>query len=161
MLRSALTLIMLTALASPVWAQPDTHGKGSGGHGNKPPGGALFNAPMKRLAKRLDLSAEQQAKLTTVRSDYTASIAKQWAEVKRIKGKMRALWTSGDVPKKADVQALQSQMRANRMPIADKMVDAKLRAIAILTPEQRRQMASMHGGGKGKGKGKGKGSRTR
>lgn len=160
MLRTSTLILTASLLAAPAFA--DHHGDGKGGekggqHGMRPPGGPIFNAPMKRLKNRLGLSEAQASKLKTIRGDYKAAIDKDWAAVKAIKKQMRALWSSGTVPKKQAVLTLQSKMHGHRMAIASAMVDARIAALEVLEPGQRRILGKMHGKKKGQHEGKGKG----
>lgn len=177
MLRTTTLILTASLLALPAFADHHRGGHGQKGgpgghHGKRPPGGAIFNAPMERLSDKLGLSDKQEADLKQVRASYKAAIEKDWAAVKGIKKQMRELWGSGMVPKKQAVLTLQAKMRTHRVRIAEQMVDAKIRALQILEPGQRRILGKMHGkkkGGPGKGmgrkmgdgKGPGKGKRQR
>lgn len=153
-------LLALT-MSAVAWAQPGPKGRGRGPEGDRGPrrpGGMLLNAPMDRLTQRLDLTDEQRARLEEVRKRYVAATEADWAEVRRLRGEMQKLWTSGEVPTKKAVQSLRTEMMSHRTKVMDAMVDARIEALTALRPEQRKQLAPGPGRGGGRGRGRGPGS---
>jgi Spy/CpxP family protein refolding chaperone len=123
-------------------AGPARSGMGPGA-GDRGPGGPLLRRPLQVLAAQLELTDEQKTTIAEARARFARDTAEAWREVASIRGEMRELWTSGDVPNKPEVMALQARMRAHRVDIAERSVDARIEILEALTAEQRAQLKSV------------------
>jgi len=141
----AFSVALLSVAA--VGAQPKAGGHSKGPH---VPGGPLLNQPDQRLADGLDLSEVQRAKVSEIRARFRAEIESDAEAARRIRSELRALWSSGDVPARDAVQALQSKMHAHRMAMADASIDARIAILKVLTPEQRKRVAELKGDRRGR-----------
>jgi Spy/CpxP family protein refolding chaperone len=131
-------------------------GNGPGaGEGTAWPGGPGAGKGAGRWAAELNLTKEQQDKLSELRK-------RQWAETKPLRDEMyqkrqemRQLWAN---PSADDVTitAKQKELNALQQKMQEKMVQFKLEQRRVFTPEQLNKMKDLpQGFGKGRGHGKG------
>lgn len=130
-----LTLWTASLLPNPASAQ-------NGAHGQRP-GGALLHQDLSSMAERLKLTDEQKSQIHAIRARFAADTEADWKASRDVRQRMHALWTSGDVPEKKDVVALQTEMRTHRMAMADRAVDARIEVLKVLTREQRLELAEI------------------
>ena len=125
--------------------------------------GPGITAGTARWASYLDLTKEQQGKLTALRK-------RQWEEIKPLRDQMyqkrqelRGLYTNSATDD-ATIIAKQKELNLLRQQMQDRMVQFKIEQRKIFTPEQLSKLKEMpygHGrgacGGYGRGRGYGRG----
>ena len=107
------------------------------------------------LLSELNLTEEQEGKMTALRDSQRKDMAPIRTEMLRKRAELQLLWLE-DKPDGEKIKAKQKEMRETKGRIQDKMTDFRLAVHSILTPEQRsRFMASrfnkMRGFGRGMG----------
>jgi Spy/CpxP family protein refolding chaperone len=157
------SLIALVALLSVA----DANARGRGHRGCK---GGRAGQGFKAFAK-LDLSAEQQQKITELRTKMIESMAGTRTELDAKRGELQSLW-SAERPDRGAILAKQAEMDLLRQKLRTSRVDQRLAVMEILTTEQRAKFKAIRGkgfggkcmggcmgpcGGKGHGHGRGPG----
>jgi len=89
--------------------------------------------------QQLDLTAEQQAKLDTIRARSKKTAEPIRAEVKQLREKMRAEWMQ-QKPGKATLLSLHKKINGLNQKLAEQRISDRLEMISILTPAQRSKM---------------------
>ena len=127
------------------------HGKHHGKRGGK-------GHMMKRMAKKLNLTAEQQASLKTLREESKAASQPLREQMKALRTEMKALdTTSADYDSQVAVLA-DKKANLTRQSFIQKSA-ARQKFAAVLTAEQREMMKEMKSNRKGKRGGKHGGKR--
>jgi Spy/CpxP family protein refolding chaperone len=124
------------------------HGQGQGpGQG---PGAGPGNCP--GCEGTLNLTPEQQTQMKELRQKHFDEMAPVREEMFKLRQELRALWAKPGVTKE-EIQAKTQQMNQYRDQMQDKMVEHRLEAQKLLTPDQ----ISAMGAGPGKGRRGGRG----
>ncbi len=129
------TLVLVAALAMPVFAHDRGWGKGRG----------IGIGPAGRLAPYygniLNLTPEQSAKLKELREQHEKDILPLKNELVAKRAELRNLWLQSD-PDEAAIKAKQQEINDLRNNLQDKITEYRLEVGKILTPEQRAQLQS-------------------
>jgi Spy/CpxP family protein refolding chaperone len=106
-----------------------------------------------------NLTPEQQTQMRELRQKHFEEMAPVREEMFKLRQELRALWAKPEVTKQ-EIQAKTQQMNQLRDQMQDKMIEHKLEAQKLLTPEQISAMGAgpRKGGRGGKGFGPGRGS---
>ena len=143
------TVIAVFALAAYVFA----FGPGGGrGHGE----GACYGGEVAALSK-LDLTAEQTAKVNALREAHLKDIKPLRDKMFIKRGDLKLLWLQTN-PDKDRIMAAQKEIRTLRDQMQDKMTAYRLEVLNVLTPEQKEKLKSLkmkRGFGPGMGGGRG------
>jgi Spy/CpxP family protein refolding chaperone len=149
-------LLLLTAFVLPADAY---RGEGRG-HG-------FCNGKDLTAVPGLNLTAEQKAKITDLKTAYLKDIKPLQDKMYSKAGDLRLLWLE-KTPDEAKIRATEKEVRALRDQIHDKSTDYRWATYKVLTPEQQallkenkaagRCFGPGHGNGMGPGKGPGMGS---
>ena len=111
------------------------------------------------LYGKLNLTADQKARIETLRNAYLRDIKPFQDQMFSKRGDLKLLWLQTS-PDKEKILAVQKDIRAIRDKIQDKAVAHRVDAFNILTPEQREKVKAFLGGhGAGHGRGGGMGER--
>jgi periplasmic protein CpxP/Spy len=112
-----------------------------------------------RAAEALGLSADQQKQLADLRTKVDDELAPVRAQLEAKHKELWDLWTAPN-PDRNAILAKQAEIEPLRQRVQAAMVDFRLAALKVLTPEQRTKAQSLvaqHGGGFGPGAGPGPG----
>jgi Spy/CpxP family protein refolding chaperone len=111
------------------------------------------------LYGKLNLTAEQKAKIETLRNAFFRDIKPLQDQIFSKRGDLKLLWLQAN-PDKEKILAVQRDIRAIRDQIQDKAVAHRVDAFNILTPEQKEKANAFFGGhGPGHSMGEGRGER--
>jgi periplasmic protein CpxP/Spy len=143
------TLIAL-GLAVVVLAATFAYAGGPGFGPGKGPGNCAGNCGA------ANLTSEQQAKMQELRQQHHNEIAPLRDNVVRLRQDLRALWSNPTLDSAA-IQEKTKEMNALRDQMQDKMVEFRLQARNLLTPDQIQAMGAGCGQGPGRGPGRGPG----
>lgn len=147
----ATVLVFLAVAVSPVLAQ---RGRGYGPGGGWGPGNGLCSD---QAASRLNLTAEQKAKIDELRVSHLKETKSLQDKMHIKRGDLRLLWLEKS-PDQEKIAATQKDIRSLRDQLEDKRTAYRLEVNKVLTPEQQVQLRSAcPGGGFGPGQGKGAG----
>jgi len=103
----------------------------------------------------LNLTPEQQTQMRDLRQKHFDEMTPVREEMFKLRQDLRALWANPQA-KAEDIQAKTKEMNALRDQMQDKMVEHRLEARKLLTPDQISAMGAGPGkGGKGGRGGKG------
>lgn len=111
------------------------------------------------LAADLNLTAEQSGKLQSLQETYLKEITPLQNRMFAARSEMRLLWNSAD-PDRDQIAAKQKAIAELNNQLEEKAIAYRLDCRAVLTPEQRSQMAAAGpnmGTGRGSGMGDGMG----
>lgn len=140
-----LTVILFAALAaSPAFA------RGWGGQMGPGYGGDFTSAP------GLNLTAEQKARIDTLRITFLNDIKPLQDSLYNKQGDMKLLWLERN-PDQAKITALQNEIRALRDQIQDRATNHRLTVLNTLTPAQQETLRAYGYGPAGRGFGPGMG----
>jgi Spy/CpxP family protein refolding chaperone len=142
LLASLFVTVLLASLGTPparARAGPEPVAASSG---SRRPGGVLLNAPMERLAPQLGLTEPQRSEIEAIRNAYIEKTQDDVTAARRLRDDLHEMWTSGEVPNKRAVMKLHEEMQTHRARLMDHMVDAKLQAVEVLEPRQRKRLSS-------------------
>jgi Spy/CpxP family protein refolding chaperone len=154
-------MIVLTALLLvTAFVMPASAYRGEGrGHG-------FCNGKDLTAVPGLNLTAEQKAKITDLKTAYLKDIKPLQDKMHSKAGDLRLLWLE-KTPDEAKIRATEKEVRALRDQIHDKSTDYRWAAYKVLTSDQQallkenkasgRCFGPGHGAGKGMGQGKGPG----
>jgi len=140
-------LVFLAVAVSPVLAQ---RGRGYG------PGGG-WGTCGDPAQSRLNLTAEQKAKIDDLRLSYLKETKSLQDKMQSKRGDLRLLWLEKN-PDQEKIAATQKEIRSLRDQLQDKRTAYRLEVNKVLTPEQQAQLRSACPGGFGPGYGPGKGA---
>lgn len=147
-----LVAVMFLGVSYTYAARGQGFGPGQGSGTGQGPGSrvGLANCP---------LTAEQQTQMRELRQKHFEEMAPVREEMFKLRQELRALWAKPEVTKQ-EIQAKTQQMNQLRDQMQDKMIEHKLEAQKLLTPEQISAMGAgpRKGGRGGKGFGPGRGS---
>jgi Spy/CpxP family protein refolding chaperone len=104
----------------------------------------------------LELTPGQKAELSAMRDAQFAETQDLRAKMFAQRDEVRKLWLE-PTPDQAKIVAAQQEMRNLRDRLQDKMTEFRLKALNILTPEQREKMQAAASAGRGFGPGRGMG----
>ena len=111
------------------------------------------------LYSKLNLSADQKARIETLRNALLRDIKPLQDQMFSKRGDLKLLWLQTN-PDKEKILAVQRDIRAIRDKIEDKAVAHRVDVFNILTPEQQEKARAFAGGhGPGPGMGEGRGER--
>ena len=148
------TLVALGLVAVMLVGVSYTYARGPGfGPGQGPgqgPGAGAGNCP--GCGGALNLTPEQQTQMRGLRQKHFDEMAPVREEMFKLRQELRALWAKPEVTKE-EIQAKTQQMNQLRDQMQDKMIEHKLEAQKLLTPEQ----ISAMGAGPDKGRRGGRG----
>ncbi len=153
-LLAVVTMVLFLAVAvSPVLAQ---RGWGPGGGRGSDSGWGPGGGPCGYLtSSNSNLTAEQQAKIDTLRASQLKEVKPLQDEMFRKRGDLRLLWLEKN-PDQEKIAATQKEIRSLRDQIYDKGTAYRLEVNKVLTPEQQSQFRNAcPGGGFGPGYGRG------
>jgi len=123
------------------------------------PGAARQQEGMYALYGKLNLTADQKARIETLRNAHLRDMKPFQDQMFSKRGDLKLLWLQTS-PDKEKIVAVQKDIRAIRDKIQDKAVAHRVDAYNILTPEQQEKVKAFSGGhGSGIGMGKGRGER--
>lgn len=117
-----------------------------------------MNAPMEKVAERLQLTDEQAAQVEAIRSRFKADAEASRTEMKAMRKEMKALWKAPDGPDRPAILARFEAMHALKGQLKRMAINARLDIMELLTPEQREQAAQARRRGR-RGRGAGRGDR--
>ncbi|MEN6321598.1 MAG: Spy/CpxP family protein refolding chaperone [Syntrophaceae bacterium] len=153
-----ITLFVVTAFAAAAFAFGPGWGRGHGG--------GYCNGPNDAALSNLNLTAEQTAKINTLREAHLKDVKPLQDKMFSKRGELRLLWLQTN-PDENKINATQKEIRNLRDQMQDKMTAYRLNVLKILTPEQQAQLKSsrlgrgfghgMRGGGGWQGGGPGDG----
>ena len=146
-----LTIIMAVVLFAALVSTPAMAQRGWGGHMGPAYGGDFTNAP------GLNLTAEQKAKIDSLREAFLKDIKPLQDHLYSKKGDMKLLWLEKN-PDQAKIVALQKEITALRGQIQDKALTHRLAVMNTLTPAQQDTLRTYGPMGRGMGTGAGYGS---
>ncbi len=155
-------LLIVLAGAGLATAQGMGHGKGmgSGPHGGFGDGDSEFGPGhrLEMMAKRLDLSDDQQASIKKIFEDGRKDGLEKRKELMRLRNEMQGEMLK-DTPSEKTVLSINDKMGALKTEMKALRLKTRLAVRQELTPEQRDQMLAMggHGGQGGFGKKGGRG----
>ena len=139
-------IVFLAMVSSPALAQ-----RGWGGHMGPAYGGDFTNVP------GLNLTAEQKAKIDTLRDAFVKDVKPLEDQMFSKKGDLRLLWQEKN-PDQAKITAKQKEIRALRDQIQDKALNYRFTVLNTLTPEQQDTLRTNGPMGRGFGPGMGPGA---
>lgn len=122
------------------------------GNGDGMGGGRKHMQKLEKAAERLNLTADQKAKIKALRDQFKTAHQSTFAEMKSLKAQIKAAGKGTDQAK-----ALREQMKAKMESLRPAQEQLHQQILAILTPEQRAQMEQMKAERKQKGGKRGKG----
>lgn len=146
-----LVAVMLVGVSYTYAARGQGFGPGQGPGAGQGPGSGPGAGPRAGLAN-CPLTAEQQTQMRELRQKHFDEMAPVREEMFKLRQELRALWAKPGVTKE-EIQAKTQQMNQFRDQMQDKMVEHRLEAQKLLTPEQ----ISAMGAGPGKGRRGGRG----
>jgi Spy/CpxP family protein refolding chaperone len=112
-------------------------GMGQGmGHG---PG---MRGPGVDRLEALGLDASQQKQVEELRAEHQKSVEPARAKLQTLRTELRALWQA-ERPERNTILAKQDEMEKQRAQLREARVDLRLAIQKLLTPEQRKQAASL------------------
>ena len=88
-----------------------------------------------KIAKQLNLTADQETRLKQIRQDYLTATASTRQRLRSLMAQMPALWAQNP-PDAGAVKSLLDQMDPLRTELRDAGIDYAVRAFAVLTPDQ-------------------------
>ena len=146
----ALRLLAATALIGLAGAAVQTAHAAPGGMGKHDGMGAMggrgmgMEGPghMGRLLDRVGASAEQKAQIKSIMEAAHTELKPVHAQLKALHAQSAALFTQPNVDANA-AEAARLQMQALHNQAGKRMLQAKIEASRVLTPEQRNKMADM------------------
>ena len=133
------------------------HGRGFDGKG---PGGPFRSPHGAHMAKALNLSTEQQAKIEDLRKEMEQDIASLRAALEEKEKRLFELWNAAS-PNRVAILAADAEIAPLRQKIHQREIEFRLDVLGILTPAQRAEHQQMmkdrgdHGHGFGPGWGMG------
>ena len=146
-------LSLMTAFVAPDAA---ADGPGAGRHHRERGAG---------LCERLECTDAQRAKIDAIRAEHREELADERAEAKRLRAALKAERTAAS-PDPKKIASLEAELDGLKAAMKQARAETRTEISAVLTPEQRAQLAASkaerkgkgkaHRKGKGKGKGKGK-----
>ncbi|HYA13218.1 MAG TPA: Spy/CpxP family protein refolding chaperone [Syntrophales bacterium] len=143
------TVLAVMALAAYAFAVGPGMERGRGG-------GACYGGEIMALSK-LDLTAEQTAKVNALREAHLRDIKPLRDKMFIKRGDLKLLWLQTN-PDKDKIMAAQKEIRTLRDQMQDKMTAYRLEVLKVLTPEQREKLKALkmrHGFGPCMGGGRG------
>jgi zinc resistance-associated protein len=111
------------------------------------------------LYGKLNLTAEQKARIETLRNAHLRDIKPLQDQMFSKRGDLKLLWLQTD-PDKEKILAVQKDIRAIRDQMQDKAVVHRVDVFNILTPEQKEKAKAFFGHGPGPGMWGGKEERS-
>lgn len=124
-------VLLVAAMTAPVFARGSGWGKG---HGMKPGWGMEDCAVLK-----LDLTAEQSAKIQTLREAHLKEMVSPRNRLFSKRAELKALWTQVE-PDKDKIMAKQKEISELRDQIRKKKTDYRFEIRKVLTPEQQAKL---------------------
>jgi len=150
-----LVAVMLVGVSYP-YARGPGFGPGQGQGPGQGPGAGSGNCP--GCGGALNLTPEQQTQMRELRQKHFDEMAPVREEMFKLRQELRGLWAKPGVAKE-EIQAKTQQMNQLRDQMQDKMVEHRLEAQKLLTPDQISAMGAGPGkggrGGRGFGPGRG------
>jgi Spy/CpxP family protein refolding chaperone len=124
-----IALVGTTLVAFAAFAQGRPDGpKGHGGHG-----GEMRHQMIEKLAKRLNITDEQKAKIKALREQFKTQNASALADIKALREKMKGYMESKD---KDNAKATRDQIKAKMEQLKPAREQLRAQMKAILTPDQ-------------------------
>ena len=148
------TLVLVAAIAIPVFAHDRGWGKGRG-MGVTP---EARQAPCPYCENIANLTPEQSTKLKELREQHDKDVLALRNELTAKRAELRNLWSQGN-PDEAAIKAKQQEINDLRNKLQDSMTEYRLEVGKILTPEQQAQLQSSRPGWDYRGDAKRPGSR--
>jgi len=148
-MKKLMTVMAVIAIAAVVTSSPAEARRGGGG---SYPGGGYYDLA---AAPGLNLTAEQTAKLTSLRESHLREVKPLQDQLYSKSGELRLLWLQQTVDQKK-ILTVQKEVRDLRDQLADKQTSYRLEAQKNLTPEQ---LTKVQGYGVGRGYGYARGMR--
>ena len=155
---SALVALLVVSMATVALAQGPGQGQGRNGKGNgqgQGQGQGEFGPQMQveRMAKRLDLSADQVASIKEIRESGRTENQEMRKEAMRLRNEKRGEMLKDD-PSTKTVLALTTELGDLRTKMQVNRMENRLEVRKVLTPEQRDKML-LSGEGRGDKNGRG------
>jgi Spy/CpxP family protein refolding chaperone len=112
-------------------------GYGHGHHGG-PGAGMMGGAPMGRMLDGVNASAEQKAKIQAIMEAARTDVRAMQTAGRALHEQSQALFAQPSIDAR-QAEALRQQMLAHHDQVSKRMLQARLDAANVLTPEQRKQ----------------------
>lgn len=125
-------------------------GPGGGMMGPGGFGGGCCGTDGTAALEKLNLSAEQTAKVASLREEQFKQVTPIKEKMFSKRNELKQLWLQA-TPDQAKITAVQKEMREFRDQMQDKMTAYKLEINKVLTPEQRDKVRAGFGAGSGPG----------
>lgn len=107
-----------------------------------PGGGGPRQGRLARLAQHLNLTPEQRQQIRELRQEMRQELEATHARIREVRQQIRQEWTSGQ-PDEATLLALHRELSTLQQVVGERRIRMRLAVHAILTPEQRQQMAEL------------------
>ena len=148
------TLVALGLVAVMFLGVSYVYARGPGFGAGQGPGAGQGNCP--GCGGALNLTPEQQTQMKELRQKHFEEMAPVREKMFNLRQELRALWAKPGVTKE-EIQDKTQQMNQLRDQVQDKMVEHRLEAQKLLTPEQISAMGASPGKGRRGGRGFGPG----
>ncbi len=146
---AVVTILAAMALAATSFA----YGPGGGaGNWGRNPGERVCAIDGTSFGSRLNLTAEQEAKVRDLREAHLKEVKPLRDEMYAKRGDLRLLWREKN-PDQTKIAALQKDIRTLRDQMQDKATAHRLAMLKVLTPEQQSKVQAYRGAGLGRGAG--------
>jgi Spy/CpxP family protein refolding chaperone len=139
LMASALLIALAGAVASVAQAQPVGGPRGAEGHGAMH-GGPMSGRMLERALDAVNASADQRSRIQEIMKAAGADVRKQHEASRGLREQAMTLFTQPTVDARA-VEALRQQMLQQHDQSSRRWMQALLDVSAVLTPEQRVQLA--------------------
>lgn len=143
---AALVMALAGSVATLVQAQPfgghGHHGGAMGGYGSPMGGydGVMGGRMFERMLESVNATADQRTRVRGIMTSAMEDVRKQRDAGRALRAQAMTLFTQPTVDPAA-VEALRKQMLQQHDQVSHRMMQAMLEASAVLTPEQRAQLA--------------------
>jgi Spy/CpxP family protein refolding chaperone len=133
--------IAALGLALTVNADPG-RGHGRGWHTGGDEDGAFGGVPPEKALKQLNLTADQQKKLKEIRDSSKGEVQGLRDSLKSLRKDLKDKMASSTATED-DIKKSFSSVQSKQIEIRQKVFDRMLQVRALLTPEQRKEMAQL------------------
>jgi Spy/CpxP family protein refolding chaperone len=149
-------VILVFALAAVALAAQmgQHHGAKAGLYGRGSGHAFGLNLDRGRLARELNLTADQKAQIQQIRQDFLNSTASTREQLKAKKQEMMTLWMA-DQPDPVAIKSVAMQIHELMGQMIDPAVDHALAAYNVLTPQQKAKLHTIISSHAGAGRGMG------
>ncbi|MDI9570457.1 MAG: Spy/CpxP family protein refolding chaperone [Pseudomonadota bacterium] len=152
-MRKELTTIFMVLVILALATTSFAYGWGQGPHGGRGPGyGPCQSGDIRGLAG-IDLTAEQEGKIRSLREAHLREIKPLQDQLFSKRGELKLLWLQQQ-PSEEKITAVRKEIRRLRDRLQDRQTSYRLSVLKVLTPEQRTKVQT-YGAMKGFGPGKG------